>query len=270
MSSPDFQIFTSLRYDPALLQVHSSPDFAHASWNHGHSSPLYMLDFHRDRLLRAAHHWKWDSAINVLAGDAGLQLLADTITAHLAEKDRPARVRVDIFRDGKLTVMAAPTPPVPLTRLFPTTLDPPALDSYSGTVFEVVVDTTHNVNPSEFTHYKTSQRQVYDQARQQAGITAPTIPREVLIVDSKDKSVMEGSISTPYFCRGGRWVTPFVNKETDIEWRGGQDGTTRRWALERGLAVEEVVMTQSLVDGEECWLSTGVRGFIFGRVKLNP
>ncbi|KAK4646352.1 Aminodeoxychorismate lyase [Podospora bellae-mahoneyi] len=270
MASSDFQIFTSLRYDPALLQVHSHPDFTHASWNHGHSSPFYMLDYHRDRMLRAAHHWKWDSVISSLTGDVGLQLLADNITAHLAQKDQPARVRVNIFQNGKLTVTSAPVPSVPLSRLFPTTLDLPTLDLYSGSVFEVVVDTTDNVNPSEFTHYKTSQRQVYEEARQRAGITSPTISREVLIVDSKDGSVMEGSISTPYFFRDGKWVTPFVNKETDKEWHGGQDGTTRRWALERGLVVEEVVLAQSLVDGEKCWLSTGVRGFILGRVKLNP
>ncbi|KAK0739965.1 aminotransferase [Apiosordaria backusii] len=269
MSPPDFQIFTSLRFDPSLLQVHSSPAFSHAGWNHDHPSPFYMLDYHRDRMLRAARHWKWESAIQVLAGDAGLQLLAETITANLSQKDEPAKVRVDIFQDGKLTVTASPTLSVPLTRLYPTTLDPPSLDSYSGTVFEVVVDTTHNVNPSEFTHYKTSKRQIYDQARQQASITSPTIPREVLIVDSKDGSVMEGSTSTPYFSREGRWVTPVVNKETDKEWHGGQDGTSRRWALERDLVVEEIVLVDSLVDGEECWLSTGVRGFIFGRVKLS-
>ncbi|KAK4180529.1 hypothetical protein QBC36DRAFT_22889 [Triangularia setosa] len=269
MSPADFQIFTSLRYDPSLLQVHSNPAFTHASWNHGHSSPFYMLDYHRDRMLRAAHHWKWDSAVEVLTGDAGLQLLAETITAQLSQKDQPVKVRVDVFQDGKLAVTASSTPSLPLHRLFPTTLEPPALDSYSGTVFEVVVDTADNVNPTEFTHYKTSKRQVYDQARKQAGITSPTIPREVLIVDSKDGSIMEGSTSTPYFFREGRWVTPVVNKETDTEWHGGQDGTSRRWALERGLAFESMVLAESLVDEEECWLSTGVRGFIFGRVKLS-
>ncbi len=37
----------------------------------------------------------------------------------------------------------------------------------------------------------------------------------------------------------------------------------------RGVAVEETVLAESLVEGEECWLSNGVRGFFFGRVKLS-
>lgn len=38
----------------------------------------------------------------------------------------------------------------------------------------------------------------------------------------------------------------------------------------RNLAVEAPVLSESLVDGEECWLSNGARGFIFGRVSLAP
>ena len=35
-----------------------------------------------------------------------------------------------------------------------------------------------------------------------------------------------------------------------------------------GIAVEGVIPVHSLVDGEECWLSNGVRGFIFGKIRL--
>jgi hypothetical protein len=35
-----------------------------------------------------------------------------------------------------------------------------------------------------------------------------------------------------------------------------------------GLAEEERVDISSLVDGEECWLSSGVRGFMFGKVAV--
>ncbi len=34
----------------------------------------------------------------------------------------------------------------------------------------------------------------------------------------------------------------------------------------RQLVAEEEVRADSLVDGEECWLSNGVRGFFCGRV----
>ena len=36
----------------------------------------------------------------------------------------------------------------------------------------------------------------------------------------------------------------------------------------RGIAVEEAVQADSVKDGEELWLSNGVRGFMFGRIKL--
>ena len=42
------------------------------------------------------------------------------------------------------------------------------------------------------------------------------------------------------------------------------------WDWDRsGLAVEQEVRADSIEDGEECWLSSGVRGFFFGKVKLN-
>lgn len=34
--------------------------------------------------------------------------------------------------------------------------------------------------------------------------------------------------------------------------------------------MEEAVHASSLVEGEECWISNGVRGFIYGRVHLAP
>ncbi len=34
------------------------------------------------------------------------------------------------------------------------------------------------------------------------------------------------------------------------------------------LCVEGVVKVDSLIDGEECWFSNGVRGFQFGKIKL--
>lgn len=38
--------------------------------------------------------------------------------------------------------------------------------------------------------------------------------------------------------------------------------------LFRKLAVEEEVKAESLQNGEECWLSNGVRGFLFGKITL--
>jgi 4-amino-4-deoxychorismate lyase len=36
----------------------------------------------------------------------------------------------------------------------------------------------------------------------------------------------------------------------------------------RGVASEAIISVDSLIEGEECWLSNGVRGFFFGRIHL--
>ncbi|OLN85577.1 Aminodeoxychorismate lyase [Colletotrichum chlorophyti] len=270
----DFQLFTSLRFDPGLVDVPKSR-LANAGWNAKITSPYYMLDYHRDRMLRAATYWNWAPAIEAISGQDGLQRLAEAIEAFLAHhgKDNALRVKVLLSADGRISCEASQVPAVPLGNLFPQRLPPPSDSKEFGDPseepsMEVVLDTT-NTPQSEYTHYKTTKRAMYDTARDRAGIS-PTDRREVLLVNSKDGSIMEGSLTTPFFWRKGRWVTPPVSaKFTPDTGSGGQDGTTRRWALERSLAVEEEVRADSLEDGEPCWVSNGVRGFTFGTVRLN-
>ncbi len=114
--------------------------------------------------------------------------------------------------------------------------------------------------PSPFTTYKTLERKDYIASRARAKILSFQKPREVLLVN-RDEEIMEGSLTSVYFYRGGRWVTPPLTS-------GGQAGTTRRWALKQGLCVEEVVLASDVKDGEECYLSNGVRGFFRARVQL--
>lgn len=72
---------------------------------------------------------------------------------------------------------------------------------------------------------------MYNLARERMGIRLGQL-KEVLVA-ATDGVVMEGSVTTPYFWRGGRWVTPSVGARFGDDGCGGQDGTTRRWALER-------------------------------------
>ncbi len=236
----DFQLFTSLRFDPALLEVpNSGPE--HAGWNRRNASPLYMLDFHRDRILRAATHWGWDAAVEVLAGETGLARLGAFITAAVVDPTTPKRVKVVVSRAGSMTAEVSQVPEVPLRNLFPVVLPSPGsspdenvggyqLPSREGP-FSVVTD--HVQTPkSEFTHFKTTNRAMYDTARERAVLSLAD-PKEVLLVNASEGSIMEGSLTTPYLWRDGRWVTPPVKPTFSLEDSGGQDGTTRRWALER-------------------------------------
>ena len=72
---------------------------------------------------------------------------------------------------------------------------------------------------------------------------------------------MEGSLTSLFFRRAGKWVTPAVSS-------GGQAGTTRRWLLEKGLCIEDIVRVDTLQEGEDCWISNGVRGLVWSRVIL--
>ncbi|KAK2004180.1 aminodeoxychorismate lyase [Colletotrichum falcatum] len=270
----DFQLFTSLRYDPVLLSV-PKRRLANAGWNAKMTSPFYMLDLHRDRMLRAATYWNWTPAAEAISGSAGLQRLTEVVESFLAQhgKEGALRVKVLLSSEGNLSCEASSVPAVPLENLFPERLPPPGSSQQAGDPsedfpMEVVIDKTETPQ-SEYTHYKTTKRAMYDTARDRERI-ALTDRKEVLLVNSKDGNIMEGSLTTPFFWRNGRWVTPPVSATYSPENdSGGQDGTTRRWALEGCLAVEEKVTADSVVDGEPCWISNGVRGFTFGKVKLN-
>jgi 4-amino-4-deoxychorismate lyase len=254
---PDFQLFSTLRFDVLLLESSANPTLSTSP------SPFYMLPYHRDRMLEAAAHFGWSVA---------------------AERIRGPEV---LHHDGNIVVETNETPAVPLVNLFPSRIPPlaPKLELspltggammlgegdslQSGTArgnpvqtqpWTIVVD-PEKTTPSEFTTYKTTYRDMYIGARARAGIESMTDCKEVLIVSDTGSEIMEGSLTSVLFWRGGRWVTPPVSS-------GGQAGTTRRWLLENGLCDEEVISRDSLVDGEECWISNGVRGLILGKVKL--
>ncbi|KAM7184286.1 Aminotransferase, class IV [Naviculisporaceae sp. PSN 640] len=272
-ASPTFLIHTSLRYDALLLQVHGNPLFSHAGWNYLTPSPLYMLPFHRDRLLRAAIYFNWTPSIDLLTGEQGLTTLTTFITNELKKNpslgaDTPLRLRITLTKSGTLGLQAFPYPPVPLEALFPSSLSlpPPAT---SHTRYTITLDSVKTPT-SEYTHFKTTHRSMYDSARQRAHIDVPSAKKEVLLMNDIDGSVMEGSITTPYFFRNGRWVTPPVNAQYSVKGdSGGNDGTSRRWAIESGLAYEEPVYAASIKNGEECWLSNGASGFFPGKIILS-
>ncbi|RCI08129.1 hypothetical protein L249_6317 [Ophiocordyceps polyrhachis-furcata BCC 54312] len=265
MSEAPFYLLTSLRHDVELESLFTG-DSRHIGWNYNHKSPLYMLDFHRDRLLRAAEHWGWNEAVEKLSGDEALHELARMAQdAAVDTTTKPQRLRILVNSQGTLTFQKFDTPSQPLENLYPRLLTPPSLTAGPDEhppppCFDLVVDDSATPR-SEFTHFKTTWRAVYDAARRRAGIR-PGDLKEVLILNADERSVMEGSITTPYFWRRDRWVTPPVSPRFSLDkGSGGHDGTSRRWALDRGLAVEEAVLVDSLSDGEECWISNGVSGF---------
>lgn len=236
-----------------------------------------------------------------------------------------------------------PIPPVPLSTLYPTSLDPPSIPTRHpadttpiptpppftphpltggaltlGPTDSLLSSPSSPETPPEwtlkldtsptpstpFTLLKTTHRAFYDISRSRALPTNPTAPAlsEVMLYNECSE-LTEGSTTSLYLFRGGRWVTPPVGvpagefssstlKEGgDGEERGdegelrkpflgrwghsvrsakvgagGQRGTTRRWALGMGMCMEEPVGVDTVEKGEGVWVSNGVRGFGFGRV----
>jgi len=275
--SPDFQLFSSLRFDPILRQCQANTDIGNEE------SPFYMLPYHRDRMLQAAEHFQWPKAISRISGPEGVKYLRKAIESAIdVNSSTPLRIRTLLHHDGRISVESNETPVVPINNLFPTRLSPPqpkevrvspltggALlqgveelngDPERGSPWIVIPD-PERTSPSPFTSYKTTCRDMYTNARARASIVQMTEPKEVLIISDAGDEIMEGSVTSVFFWRNGKWVTPPVAS-------GGQAGTTRRWLLEQGFCTEEVVRGSSLLNGEECWISNGVRGLNWGRVKL--
>ncbi|KPM43089.1 hypothetical protein AK830_g3459 [Neonectria ditissima] len=239
--SDEFSLFTSLRHDPRLREV-PRKGLTGVGWNFENESSLYMLDFHRDRMLKAAAHWKWQPAVDVLDGGDGLQnlsrLIQDVVGPCLTN---PLRLRIVVSREGEIKVQKFDTSELPLENLLPTRLPPPGSSLVQGDPkreyqFTLLVDRAET-SRSEYTHYKTTKRAMYDSARERAKIS-PIDLKEALVINRDDGSVMEGTITTPYFWRNDQWVTPPV--ATKFSWdsgSGGQDGTSRRWALARSVTL---------------------------------
>ncbi|KAF9770402.1 hypothetical protein IL306_012087 [Fusarium sp. DS 682] len=235
--SDEFSIFTSMRYDAKLSGL-KGQEHSGKGWNFENDSPLYMLDLHRDRLLKAAKHWGWQPAVDQLSGLDGLSYLAQLITDCVGSyHPTPLKLKIVLSRQGDMKIEHSSTPEVPIQNLLPSRLPDPSHaslegDPRRGSGYTLLLDRV-STRRSEYTHFKTTKRAMYDAARQRAGITYAD-PIEVLVVNQDNGSVMEGTFTTPYFWRNGHWVTPPVAAQFSWEeGNGGQDGTSRRWALER-------------------------------------
>jgi 4-amino-4-deoxychorismate lyase len=248
-SDPGFELFTSLRFDPLLETNVANREIRR---NKLPFAKFYMFPFHHDRLVEAAKQFGWFAIATQLEGSAGLDHLHKELCNYHKDWesiDKPLRVKVLLGKLGVTAVERSDTPEVTEFNLFPKRLPPPrsteptmevspltggALylgpsDSISGDpprkeYWDVIPDTART-KPSPYTSYKTTSRAMYDSARKNVGIESMSEKREVLITNESGE-IMEGSLTSVYFWRNGKWVTPGLES-------GGQAGTTRRWALEK-------------------------------------
>jgi 4-amino-4-deoxychorismate lyase len=78
-SDTEFQLFTSLRYDPLLL---SSAENSEPWLNFTAPSPFYMLVYHRDRMVEAAQHFDFAQVVAKLEDG---KTLHESLLSHVRE-----------------------------------------------------------------------------------------------------------------------------------------------------------------------------------------
>lgn len=179
------------------------------------------------------------------------------------------QLRFALSPGGECDLIMAPAAPLPHSGIqksfYPKTFDVQYPRLGPGFTWTVLVDTEATPS-SDFTRYKTSRREHYDAARTRAQIPSYTALAEVLLHNTEGL-ITEGSLTTVYLQRNGRWVTPSASSGANL-------GTTRRWALETGLCIEaDVTLSELLESCNEpnqvtfCWLSNGLRGFNYGYIR---
>lgn len=209
---------------------------------------------------------------------------------------RRRQLRVEFLPNQAFSIVSTPVVEIPRERFFPIDFSSIANSPHVDT-WDIYI--SPNPSPrSLFTVHKTTHRAEYDAARaflpslNQHRVTTTTsrhhadsaakdkdpvnmphsppdpappppprlVGEEILLVTNDEwgeQLIMEGSITTPYFWRHERWVTPDA---------GGHAGTTRRYALEKGLCVTDRLSVVSVQEGETLLLSNGVIGWVRGRV----
>jgi len=256
-------VFTTLRYDSAL---HGSFQNCRLS-SESASRPTgwYMFQFHLERLRASAAQFDCvqpsPNTDHLAALDRKLE--EQLLTRHEPVKgdiaDPAWRVRLVLDSMGGIQIdQVKPVASLPCSVLYPDTFDPPS--QLGDTLYELFL-CPHPTTPSSFTRHKTARRNVYTAARVACNLSAePTADPVEVLMWNPDGELMEGSLTSVYCRRNGHWVTPATKC-------GGNEGTTRRWAMEMELCTEGVIMVDDLIEGEVLCISNGVRGFIYGVVR---
>lgn len=273
-SNPDFRIFTTLRFNRW-----NTADICHDDITLHKFFDEMLLGYHSERLQASARAFGWTEVVTRFER-GGRRLLyehiEEAVNRHSATNKGPARgycrafrTRINVSRDARIDVLVADmgddTEISVLHRDNFCKFDqvPPTheLTRQEMADFCRVGLDTLPTPPTIFTMHKTSHRDVYDAARSRADITRyPPTSYEVLLYNPSNE-ITEASLSSVYFYRGGRWITPAAEC-------GGNMSVTKRLMLQQGLAVQGRILVEELHHMEIIGLSNAVRGFFLGQLIL--
>lgn len=248
-----FEILSTIRYDPGLTDK-KPQTIEDITVNN-----FFVFTEHVERLKYTVKYFHSASVdvtessfpfeieenyiFNVIVGairDAGVAL------------SQPLRIRLLLSLSGNLRVELYETLPRP-------NLVDGLNDEYPEELrYDIYVDRTP-VLPSPFTSFKTTSRDVYNEARERS-LPGKSKREEVLLINSCGE-VMEGSITNIAIKTDtGEWVTPQLTS-------GCLCGVTRHFLLQKNALKEGTVHLKELEVGQDVLLLNGVLGVVRGTIR---
>lgn len=248
-----FEILSTIRYDPGLTKKAPQTTSEIAKGN------FFVFTEHLKRLKFAVKYFS--ASLNGSNGDRlPFEVEEDYIFRAIVEaiKDadaclsKPLRIRLLLSLQGNIRVELYETLPRPnlldgLEKEYPDELR-----------YDIYVDRTP-VLPSPFTSFKTTKRDVYDEARKRC-LPGRTSREEVVIINTCGE-VMEGSITNIAIkTKAGEWITPQLTS-------GCLCGVVRHFLLQKNAVKEGMISLKNLKVGQDVLLLNGVLGVVRGTIK---
>jgi 4-amino-4-deoxychorismate lyase len=243
MGESDFQILSTIRFDPTLSGGITS--------NLVCEENFFLLPTHWKRLQFTIGYFGWD--VDVPYDHLVKELIA---TVSTLDPMLPYKLRVLVSKENVLNVEAYAT--VPRVDLF-SGLHPQAKNE---PIYKVYLD-SHYTIVSPFTSFKTTKRDHYNLSRQRTLVNNGDL-EEVLIYNSCNE-IMEGSITNVAFQRDNKWVTPSILT-------GCLCGVVRHHLLSTDVLYEGKILKSNVKIGEPVLLFNGIIGVCRGIIceRLPP
>lgn len=256
VKADDFDILATIRYDPSRS--------THPPTTYDEISPLniFLLSEHTARL-----QYTFEFFHNLYKTSFDCEITEDFLFSQIAKSlehlgkpiDKPYKIRGLFKLDGssKLETHETPSREDLLLGLNMDDRSPAPLSNTSGH-WDVYINTKSSLI-SPFTSFKTTKRDVYNEARKILPGLKPG-QEEVLLFNSQ-KQLMEGSITNVAIKRktDGKWVTPLLSS-------GCLCGVTRHYLLRRNYIEEDIIQIKDVSLGDEVLLFNGIMGVVRGKV----
>jgi para-aminobenzoate synthetase/4-amino-4-deoxychorismate lyase len=197
---------------------------------------FFLLEYHLKRLADSAayFHFSCDlEAVRCQLQEEMIQVVRDQAAAPVEQQ----RVRLLLYRDGRITVTAVPVPDQPETAGLP-----------------LVIFSREQVKSDDpYLYHKTTRRNLYDRERQAA---VEQGWYEVLFTNQQGQ-VTEGTISNLFLRSADSDIllTPRLSC-------GLLPGTCRQWLLEQGRAEEQVLTVADVMNASEVYVANSVRRLV--------